>query len=60
MNVTRKMIAAAHDVTMKSGDVILSANLIARIYLAMRSLEQSADSGEKTTKPLISIGEAMG
>lgn len=60
MLVTRKMIAAAHDVTLKGGDVILSADLITRIYMAMRRLEQSEDSEEKTTKPLVAIGEAMG
>lgn len=59
MKVTRKMIAAAHYVTMKGGDVILSANLITRIYVAMRCLEQSGDSEEKSTEPLIAIGEAM-
>lgn len=37
--VTREMITAAHGVTMKSGDIVLSARLLERIYLAM---EQSA------------------
>ena len=33
--VTRKMITAAHGVTLESGDVVLSARLIERIFLAM-------------------------
>ncbi len=37
--VTREMLTAAHGVTLKSGDVVLSARLLERIYLAM---EQAA------------------
>ena len=37
--VTREMIGAAHGVTLESGDVVLSARLLERIYLAM---EQAA------------------
>jgi len=37
--VTRDMISAAHGETMKSGDVILSAELLTRIYRAMRARE---------------------
>ncbi len=37
--VTRGMITAAHGVTLESGDVVLSARLLGRIYLAM---EQAA------------------
>lgn len=33
--VTREMITAAHGVTLNSGDVVLSARLLGRIYLAM-------------------------
>ena len=33
--VTREMIGAAHDVMLKKGDFVLSANLLERIYLAM-------------------------
>lgn len=33
--VTRDMLTAAHGVTLESGDVILSARLLERIYLAM-------------------------
>lgn len=33
--VTREMITAAHGVTLESGDVVLSARLLERIYLAM-------------------------
>jgi len=37
--VTREMITAAHGVTLESGDIVLSARLLERIYLAM---EQAA------------------
>ena len=33
--VTREMIGAAHDVMLAKGDLVLSANLLERIYLAM-------------------------
>ena len=33
--VTREMIGAAHDVTLKKGDFVLSCSLLERIYLAM-------------------------
>ncbi len=33
--VTRKMLIAAHGVTLESGDVVLSARLLERIFLAM-------------------------
>ena len=33
--VTREMIGAAHDVMLKKGDFVLSANLLERIYLAV-------------------------
>lgn len=33
--VTREMISAAHGVTLESGDIVLSARLLERIYLAM-------------------------
>ena len=36
--VTREMITAAHGVTLESGDVVLSARLLERIYLAMNAL----------------------
>ena len=35
--VTREMITAAHGVTLESGDVILSARLLERIYLTMEA-----------------------
>lgn len=35
--VTREMITAAHGVTLESGDVVLSARLLERIYLAMNA-----------------------
>ena len=34
--VTREMLTAAHGVTLESGDVVLSARLLERIYLAMK------------------------
>lgn len=37
--VTKAMLSAAHGVTLESGDVVLSARLLERIYLAM---EQAA------------------
>lgn len=39
--VTRGMISAAHGEAMKNGDVILSADLLERIYRAMRAREPS-------------------
>ncbi len=33
--VTREMITAAHGVTLEGGDIVLSARLLERIYLAM-------------------------
>lgn len=36
MKVTREMIAAAHGVTLETGDIVLSARLLERIYLAMK------------------------
>ena len=49
MNVTRKMIGAAHDIMLKRGDFVLSANLIEAIYLAMRAREPLASrSGQRT------------
>ena len=38
MTVTKKMIGAAHDVLLKKGDFVLSADLLERIYLAMDAL----------------------
>jgi hypothetical protein len=35
--VTKEMIFAAHDVTLHSGDIVLSARLLERIYLAMEA-----------------------
>lgn len=37
MTVTREMLSAAHAVTIARGDVILSADLLTRIYEAMRA-----------------------
>ena len=40
--VTREMITAAHGVTLESGDVVLSARLLERIYLAMDAVRHNA------------------
>lgn len=40
--VTREMITAAHGVTLESGDVVLSARLLERIYLAMNAARHNA------------------
>lgn len=42
MKVTREMICAAHDICLKKGDVILSAGLLEKIYLAMDALANHA------------------
>jgi len=39
MNVTKEMIGAAHDIMLEHGDFILSANLLEKIYVAMRNKE---------------------
>lgn len=39
--VTRAMLTAAHGVTLESGDVVLSARLLERIYTAMASAEKT-------------------
>lgn len=41
--VTREMIGAAHDVMLKKGDFVLSANLLERIYLAMDAKRHNAE-----------------
>lgn len=35
MKVTKEMIGAAHDVMLAKGDIILSAALLERVYIAM-------------------------
>ena len=35
--VTREMIGAAHDVMLAKGDFVLSASMLARIFLAMEA-----------------------
>ncbi len=39
--VTRAMLTAAHGVTLESGDVVLSARLLERIYTAMATAEKT-------------------
>ena len=41
MKVTKEMICAAHDICLKKGDFVLSANLLERIYLAMDSRSET-------------------
>lgn len=48
MTVTREMISAAHAEAMKGGDVILSAELITRIYEAMAA--RAGDPRERYAK----------
>lgn len=43
MKVTRAMISAAHDVTMKSG-IVLSHKLLTKIYQAMNSIANHAET----------------
>lgn len=40
VEVTREMVSAAHGVTLERGDIVLSANLLERIYRAMRAKER--------------------
>ena len=44
MSVTKEMIGEAHDICLKKGDFVLSANLLERIYLAMRDKAKGNDS----------------
>ena len=44
MKITREMIGAAHDVCLKKGDFVLSADLLERLYLAM--YERSHEKAE--------------
>jgi hypothetical protein len=39
MNITKEMIGAAHDIMLQRGDFVLSANLLTKIYEAMRNKE---------------------
>lgn len=39
MSVTKEMIGAAHDIMLLRGDFVLSANLLQKVYLAMRAKE---------------------
>ncbi|MGI9142245.1 MAG: hypothetical protein ACR2IJ_03540 [Fluviibacter sp.] len=45
MKVTKEMIGAAHDICLKKGDFVLSANLLERIFAAMLSKAESSDAG---------------
>ena len=40
MKITREMIGAAHDVCLKKGDFVLSADLLERLYSAMYERSQ--------------------
>lgn len=53
--VTRAMICAAHGVTLESGDVVLSARLLERIYTAMAAAAKTHNAELRGAKP---IGEA--
>jgi hypothetical protein len=41
MMVTREMISAAHKVTIERGDVVLSADLLTKLYEAMHAARRS-------------------
>lgn len=41
MMVTREMVSAAHKVTIARGDVVLSADLLTKIYEAMHAARKS-------------------
>lgn len=41
MMVTREMISAAHKVTIERGDVVLSADMLTKIYEAMHTARKS-------------------
>ena len=45
MKITREMVGAAHDVCLKKGDFVLSADLLERLYLAM--YERSQEKAER-------------
>jgi len=47
--VTRDMITAAHGVTLESGDVVLSAKLLERIYKAMAARQPLPRNQPSTT-----------
>lgn len=49
--VTREMLTAAHGVTLESGDVVLSARLLERIYTAMAAAAKTHNA-EVTGAPL--------
>lgn len=53
--VTRAMLTAAHGVTLESGDVVLSARLLERIYTAMAAAEKTHNVELRGAEP---IGEA--
>ena len=52
VSVTREMIGAAHDVMLAKGDFVLSANLLERIYRAMRAREPKEGDA-----PIVGAGE---
>jgi hypothetical protein len=39
MKITKEMLGAAHDIMLQRGDFVLSANLLSKIYCAMRNRE---------------------
>lgn len=59
--VTRAMLTAAHGVTLESGDVVLSARLLERIYTAMVAAEKTHNDkaqGEAQGSSRLSPGAA--
>ena len=51
--VTKEMIIAAHSVVMEKGDLILSAALIERIYLAMDALKPPCKTCESLARAVM-------
>lgn len=49
--VTRAMLTAAHGVTLESGDVVLSARLLERIYTAMAAAEKTHNKEVRGAEP---------
>ena len=59
MNITKEMITAGHKAVMERGEVILSADLLRRIYLSMATV---ANQKKTLSSPLTDeqINEAYG
>ena len=56
MNVTKEMITAGHKAVMESGEVILSAGMLRRIYVAMSSAKPQRPDANNVREALKSPG----